>query len=63
MKRDRGELGLSVLFLVLALVCFIVGGLIAHGSIQSDEGITWLFGGLICWVLAILLPSFDRRSP
>lgn len=62
-NRDVGQAGVTVILLLLALACFIVFALIAHGTIKSDEGFTWLGAGLVWWVLAILVPSFDRRQP
>lgn len=56
MRRDRGEVTISFVLLVLALVCFVVFTLIAHGTFTTDEGFTWLGAGLAAWVLAGMLP-------
>lgn len=47
---------LVILFLVIALVCFVVFTLIAHGTFNSDEGFTWLGAGLVSATLAKLVP-------
>ena len=54
--KDVGQIGLAVLFLVVALVCFVIFALVAHGTFVSDEGFTWLGGGLVSATLAKLVP-------
>jgi len=53
---DRGEIGLAVLFLIVALVCFVIFTLAAHGTIATDEAFTWLGAGLVFATLAKLVP-------
>lgn len=55
-KGDVGAVGLGVLFLVVALVCFAIFALIAHGTFVTDEGLTWLGAGLTSATLAKLVP-------
>lgn len=44
--KDRGDVTFQLLFLCLAIVCFVVFALIAHGTVTSDDGLTWLGVGL-----------------
>lgn len=53
MTRDRV---ITILLLIIALICFFVFALIAHGSITTDEGFTWLGAGLFFTTLAKLVP-------
>lgn len=53
---DKGAITVSTLLLALALACFIIFTLIAHGTIVSDEGFTWLGGGLSLWVASTFTP-------
>lgn len=54
--RDAGQVGISLLLRIVALVCLVVFTLIAHGTFTSDEGMTWLGAGLVFWLLAELVP-------
>ena len=53
---DGGEINVSVLLLVVAVVCLAIFTLSAHGTITTDEGFTWLGAGLLAWCLASLVP-------
>lgn len=53
---DKGAITVSTLLMVLALVCLVIFTLIAHGTIVSDEGFTWLGGGLSLWVASTFTP-------
>lgn len=53
---DRGDINLSILFLVVACICLAVFTLAAHGTITTDEGFTWLGAGLFFWCVASLVP-------
>lgn len=54
--RDVGEVGLSTLFLVVALVLFLVVGAIGAGWVTSEYVFAFLGFGLASWVLAGLIP-------
>lgn len=53
---DRGDVTLSMLFLIVALVLFLVFGAIGAGWITSEHGFAFLGFGLASWVLAGLIP-------
>jgi len=53
---DRGDITLSMLFLVVALVLFLIVGAIGAGWITSDNVFAFLGFGLASWVLAALIP-------
>jgi len=53
---DRGDITLSMLFLVIALVLFLIVGAIGAGWITSDNVFAFLGFGLASWVLAALIP-------
>lgn len=44
--KDVGAVTFQLLFMCLAVVCFIVFALIAHGTFTSNDGLTWLGAGL-----------------
>ena len=54
--KDVGQVGISLLLMILAIVCLAIFALIAHGTVNSDEGFTWLGVGLVFWALAEVVP-------
>lgn len=56
MSRDRGDVTLSMVFLILAFVLFLVVGAIGAGWITSEYVFAFLGFGLASWVLAGLVP-------
>ncbi len=53
---DRGDIGLSVLFHIVALVAFLIFMAIGFDWITSKYLFGWLGLGLAAWVLAELVP-------
>lgn len=53
---DVGDINIGLLLRIVALFCFVIFALIAHGTISTDEGLTWLGAGLAAWVLAEIIP-------
>lgn len=53
---DRGEVGLRVLFLIVALILFLVAGAIGADWITSVYAVAFLAFGLAAWVLSELVP-------
>lgn len=51
-QTSRMALRPRILFLVAALVCFIIGLLVALGTFGGTDWPPWLLGGLTAWVLA-----------
>ena len=49
---DAGEVGLSIIFRLLALACFIVVAVIGFDVITSTYALGWLGLGLASWLLA-----------
>ena len=46
----------SLLFLVVSIVCFVVGLILAVGWIHGGNQDAWLFGGLLAFAAAHLFP-------
>jgi hypothetical protein len=51
----RPALSLSLLFLVAALICFVIGLIVVHSGADFGKPLEWLFGGLIFSTLAKIL--------
>jgi hypothetical protein len=49
---DAGEIGLSIIFRLLALACFIVVAVIGFDVVTSVYALGWLGLGLASWLLA-----------
>lgn len=52
--RDVEAVTLQLVFLIVAIICFVVFTLAAHGTITTTEGTTWLGAGLVFFAAAHL---------